>query len=83
VVDAIEGAPADALEVLGGTHVAVHELDAVGDVGNQLERPGRGQIVDDDHLMAIGDQRPNQIGSDEARPAGDYNAHRAPLSMKT
>ena len=78
MVDAIERAAADALEVLGETDVAVHELDPVGDVLDHPQRPGGGQVVDHDHLMAALHQRADQIGADEARPAGDDDAHRGP-----
>ena len=58
----------DALEILGEPHVAMHELDAVGDVVDQAQRPRRGQVVDDDHLIAARDQGAGEIRADESRP---------------
>ena len=40
----------DALEILGEANIAVDELDPVGDVLDQPQRPGGGQIVEDDDL---------------------------------
>src|SRR5689334_9510771 len=75
VVDAIEGAPRNPRQILRQTDVAVDELDVLGDVLDQTQRPRRSQVVDHDDAMPLRDERPHQVRADEARSASDGYTH--------
>jgi hypothetical protein len=54
--------------------VGLHEMEArvLGDVGQALEVPGVGQLVDDDDARpGARERQPDEIRPDEARSAGD------------
>ena len=48
-------------------------------MGDVVDRAGR-QVVEDEHARAGVEQRLGQMGSDEARPAGDQRNHCSVLS---
>jgi hypothetical protein len=76
VINAIKRPRPHPLEVFGQADIAVDELDAVGDILDQPQRPGGDQVVDDDHLMTETDQRTHEVAADEAGAARDDHSHR-------
>ena len=56
----------------GVAHVGLLERGAVAQRGGQVLPPPAREIVDRHHLVAPGDERVDQVGSDETRAARDY-----------
>ena len=59
-------------------HVVAEELEiaAPQQVGDVLPAPGH-QVVDADHLVALGDQPLAEVRAEEAGPAGDHGTAHA------
>jgi hypothetical protein len=52
-----------------------HDLESIGSVMGQIRQVSRGQVINDRHFVPSVEVVVDQVRADEARPAGDEDAH--------
>ncbi len=62
----------------GVQHAVDHEMEVgvVGEVGDVLQAAGR-EVVDDEHLVAVGEKKVGEVRADETGPTRDQCSHSA------